>query len=612
MDNAHHTQAGKLKVVLCWHMHQPHYRDGLDGIYRLPWVYLHAIKDYADMAWHLEACPDAKVVVNFAPVLLEQIDDYAQQMRAWLADGSPMNDPMLNLLVGVTPIPKNMAKRIEVIQNCLKAHAPTMIDVFPAYKRLVDLVRPELESEFVKQAVAKVDGANKTQQESNPPKDVADKLHSKGKAVNPLCLNYLNDQFFTDLLVWYHLAWLGISLRELDPRVKPLMDKRSHFTDEDKRLLMEVMQESMASIIPRYKALLDKGQIEISMTPYGHPIVPLLLDFQSMHDALPDAPAPMSPFYPGGKERADWHMQHGLQIFNQFFHAKPQGVWLSEGALSEEAVALLDDFNIKWTASGEGVWRHSCESSQIDQHDMNSKRALYQPLRLATQNCSMFFRDDGLSDLIGFQYKDWHADDAAADFASHLSNIAAFLGEQAGEHVVSVILDGENAWEYYPVNASHFISALYKVLSEHPSLSMTTFSEVLDDGVNIRTLPTLKAGSWVYGSFSTWIGEKDKNLAWDLLVDAKACFDEVIASGTLTLKQQEEARLQLGVCEGSDWFWWFGDYNASGSVKDFDCLYRRHLKRLYELLGKPAPNRLDFPISLGGGHMENAGTMRRN
>jgi alpha-amylase/alpha-mannosidase (GH57 family) len=348
------------------------------------------------------------------------------------------------------------------------------------------------------------------------------------------------------------------------------------------------------------------------MTPYGHPIVPLLIDFKSMRDALPHAPAPDSPGYPGGYERAAWHMEHGIQVYENHFGTKPKGVWLSEGALSSAAVGLLEQYGIKWTASGEGVWRHSCEASHLDHHDIASKRALYQPLQLASQKCALFFRDDGLSDLIGFQYKDWNPVDAANDFAHHLDNIANFLGDRVEDHVVSVILDGENAWEYYPENALHFLTALYDRLTHHPKIEMTTFSDALDQGAKVRHLPVLKSGSWVYGSFSTWIGDPDKNRAWDLLVDAKKVFDHVVHSGRLSKHQTKLATEQLAVCEGSDWFWWFGDYNPSDSVRDFDRLYRRHLQKLYELLDEKIPESLNVSLSSGGGSMENAGTMRRN
>ncbi|WP_319558034.1 glycoside hydrolase family 57 protein [Thiomicrorhabdus sp.] len=568
----------RIKVVLCWHMHQPHYRDGLDGVYRLPWVYLHAIKDYTDMAWHLEEFPQAKVVVNFAPVLLEQLDDYDQQMSAWLEHGTPMSDPLLNWVAGVEPIPQDIMAKEEIIAACLRANGPTMIDTLPKFKSLAEMVT----------------------------------CHQKGDHFDPYCLNYLSDQFFVDLLMWYHLAWMGMGLRQDDERIQQLMDKGNNFDAGDQKMMIEVIKDALGSVIPRYKKLQEEGRIEISMTPYGHPIVPLLIDFNTTKDAMPHAPLPEAPEYPDGYERAKWHMEKGMEVFDQYFGHRPKGVWLSEGALSSAAVGLLDEYGFKWTASGEGVWRHSCEASHIDEHDLNSKKALYQPLQHASQNCALFFRDDGLSDLIGFQYKDWNPQDAAGDFVHHLQNIGNFLGDEVEEHVVTVILDGENAWEYYPDNAQHFLSALYDKLSSHPRIEMTTFSDALESGAKLRHLPTLKAGSWVYGSFSTWIGDKDKNRGWDLLVEAKECYDEVMASGDLSSGEADAATNQLAVCEGSDWFWWFGDYNPSDSVKSFDRLYRRQLMRLYRLLKVEPPETLDVPISSGGGEMENSGTMRRN
>ena len=571
----------KIKLVLCWHMHQPHYRDGLNGEYRLPWVYLHAIKDYTDMVAHLENHSNAKVVVNFAPVLLEQLEDYAKQIRSWLQSGTHIQDALLNLLSGETPITSDLETRFEIVQACQKAFAPTMIDTLPPFKKLLSMTR-------------------------------CDELTTMEEAA---CLVYFNEQFFIDLLMWYHLAWMGESLRQQDVRVQELLEvgyKAVHFTNEDRRRMLEVIADAIENIIPRYRSLMEKGQIELSMTPYGHPIVPLLIDFNSMKDAQPHDPMPASECYPDGYERAKWHVEHGMAVFEEHFGARPKGIWLSEGAISSAAIGLLDHYEIQWTASGEGVWRHSCEASHLDHHDIASKRALYQPLQHASQECAMFFRDDGLSDLIGFQYKDWNPQDAANNFAHHLENIANSLGDQVEDYVVSVILDGENAWEYYSDNGYDFLSTLYHTLIQNPQIEMTTFSEVLETGIRPRHLPVLKAGSWVYGSFSTWIGEPDKNAGWDLLVDAKITYDKVIASGKLSAEQEALATEQLAICEGSDWFWWFGDYNPSGSVKDFDQLYRRHLEKLFLLLGEKPPEQLSIPLSYGGGDMENAGTMRRN
>ncbi|MEZ5449749.1 MAG: glycoside hydrolase family 57 protein [Thiolinea sp.] len=430
--------------------------------------------------------------------------------------------------------------------------------------------------------------------------------HQQPLRVNPL---YLSEQYFIDLLTWYHLAWLGQSLRQ-DTTVQRLMAKGEGYTLADRHELLGIMQNCMAGLLPRYRALAERGQVELSMTPYMHPIVPLLHDFGAMRCAQPDAPAPEAASYPGGYERARWHMEQGLAVFEHHFGRCPRGVWLSEGAVSETALALLDEFDLQWTASGEGVWRNSCERSGFQGEVIESKRDLFLAHQLEGQSVQLFFRDDGLSDLIGFKYSGWDPEQAASDFVLHLNNIADFLGETADQRVVSIILDGENAWEYYPDNGYRFLDALYRELEQAGRLRMRHFSEV-SSMLAAKPLPVLCAGSWVYGSLSTWIGEPDKNRAWDYLVAAKQAYDENI--GNLDTEMQAQAERQLGICEGSDWFWWFGGYNPAASVSDFEQLFRQQLTRLYQLLGAAAPAYLAQPLSAGGGpQAENAGTMRRN
>jgi alpha-amylase/alpha-mannosidase (GH57 family) len=224
-----------------------------------------------------------------------------------------------------------------------------------------------------------------------------------------------------------------------------------------------------------------------------------------------------------------------------------------------------------------------------------------------------FFRDDRLSDRIGFEYSRWHGRDAAADFVTELERIGA--GATPDEvPLVSVILDGENAWEYYPYNGYYFLDDLYGLLESHPAIRTTTYSDVLaDDGS--RGFPVLRrlvAGSWVFGDLSTWIGHRDKNRAWDLLCDAKLRFDRVLSEGRLSARQRDQASRQLGVCEGSDWCWWFGDHNPAESVRAIDAVYRASLARLYELLGEPVPAELSVPVSLGGaGNAKTLGAMHR-
>jgi alpha-amylase/alpha-mannosidase (GH57 family) len=192
-----------------------------------------------------------------------------------------------------------------------------------------------------------------------------------------------------------------------------------------------------------------------------------------------------------------------------------------------------------------------------------------------------------------------------ANLLHHLENIANTV---TAAKVTAIIMDGENAWEYYPENGYYFLSALYKKLAEHPKLELTTFSHCLEVGSS--ELPTLIAGSWVYGTFSTWIGDKDKNRAWEMLNEAKGVFDKVI--NRLKPKQRLAAERQLAICEGSDWCWWFGDYNPAEVVRDFDRLYRYHLINLYHLLGEPPPNYLSQAFSHGGGAPAVGGVMRRS
>jgi alpha-amylase/alpha-mannosidase (GH57 family) len=266
---------------------------------------------------------------------------------------------------------------------------------------------------------------------------------------------------------------------------------------------------------------------------------------------------------------------------------------------------------MQWTASGESVWRNSAQLSELDEEMITSKRGLFHPYRHAGSDCRIFFRDDGLSDLMGFEYRDWDSRDAVANMTTHLKNISHFLSDTGDEAIISIIMDGENAWEYYPDNGFHFIDRLYAAMVEDPAIEPVTFT----DGVRLpaRELPRICPGSWVYGSFSTWIGEEGKNRAWDLLVDAKHDYDRVMSDPNIDAEQHERVTRQLGICEGSDWFWWFGDYNPEQSVRDFDALFRFQLRRLYQLLELAPPPALDIPISRGSSiSRRESGAMQRS
>jgi len=318
---------------------------------------------------------------------------------------------------------------------------------------------------------------------------------------------------------------------------------------------------------------------------------------------MPDAELPLSEAYPDGLSRSRWHMQKGIKVFKRFFGFEPKGCWPSEGSISKETIQLCSELNIKWIASGESVLRNSLEKSSMD-----AENCIHSAYQLQSTNNSCFFRDDGLSDLIGFKYSTWHADDAVANMVVNLENIAKKCADKPNA-IVSIILDGENAWEYYPQNGFHFLKALYEKLSQHKKFRLTTYSDYLEICTEKKTLTDIVAGSWVYGSFSTWIGDKDKNRAWDMLVEAKHVYDKVIQSKSLSEAEFKAAEMQLATCESSDWFWWFGEYNSSESVAAFDEQYRLHLSNLYQLLKVVSPEYLGHAFTFGTGDPAMGGVM---
>jgi len=558
-----------LNLVIYWHMHQPEYRDYHTGTYRLPWTYLHIVKDYVDMVAHLEATPGAKAVVNFTPTLLEQIDDYNKQFSDFITKGSAFRDPLLEALVNPV-LPQKPEQRLNLIQQCLRANEERLINRYPNYKRLADL--------------------------------------SKHIEENPGAIHYIDDQYIVDLLVWFHLAWLGETVRRNDSRVIDLLNHGKHYSLHDRIILAHVMAECTSNVIDRYRILAEKKQIELSVTPYAHPIMPLLLDIKSAREAVPDTSLPQNNEYPGGEERTRWHIQKGLDVFKHYFGFLPAGCWPSEGSISEKTAQLLGEYGFKWFASGETVLRNSLDKAE--ENPLLDNECIHRCFHYAPDAPISFFRDDGLSDLIGFNYSTWHSDDAVANMVHHLENIARACHHR-DDTIVSIILDGENAWEYYPENGYHFLKSLYQTLSENPNINLTTYSEFLENNPEPRPLDHIVAGSWVYGTFSTWIGDHDKNLGWDMLIDAKKTYDKIIGANNLEEERKRRAEHQLAICEGSDWFWWFGDYNPAESVSDFDYLFRNQLTNLYLILGVEPPENLTQAFSRGSGRPAMGGTMRR-
>ena len=559
----------QLDLVFLWHMHQPDYRDHTSGEFVLPWVYLHGIKDYTDMAAHLERHPGIRAVVNFVPVLLDQIDDYVAQF-----DAGTFRDPLLRLLAEPSLDHIASGDRELLMQACFRGNHHTMLAPFPRYKRL---------------------------------HDIHEMLVREGETA----LAYVSGAYLADLVTWYHLTWTGESERRRHPLIAELMSKGEHFTPQDRARLLALIGDMLRGLVPRYRALAAAGRVEISTTPHTHPLAPLLLDFGTARDTVPDAPLPVAEAYPGGRSRVEAQIASAIASHERRFGRRPDGMWPAEGAISAAFVRQFAHSGCGWLASGEGVLRNS-----LHRHDVNEARAAYHPWRLDdAPGITLFFRDERLSDLIGFEYAKWHGQDAAHHFIGELEAILAASPE--GEtSVVCVMLDGENAWEHYPYNGHYFFEDLYGLLEKHPTIRTSTLADLLDsqhrgEPLGTATLPGLVAGSWVYGTLSTWIGDPEKNQAWDLLCAAKHSYDLVVASGRLSAEESALAERQLAICESSDWFWWFGDYNPAQAVASFDRLYRRNLANLYHCLKLEPPADLDHPISAGSATTAETGAMRR-
>lgn len=549
-----------LQVVLCWHMHQPEYRDPRTGVFEQPWTLLHGLKDYTDMAAHLERVEGARAVVNFSPLLIEQIDALATQLAEFLHGGAEPGEPLLAAL-GTGP-PTEPAARTRLLKRCLQIN-PKQLERFPPLARLSALARAALDQ--------------------------------------PGAEHWLRHEFLTDLVSWYLLAWLGEAAERDDERARQLRQCERGFDAGQRRQLLELIHDQLAGIIPRWRALAEAGDVELSCNPYAHPILPLLADFASAREARPETELPAGD-YPDGLARARVHIERAATVHQAHFGIPARGCWPSEGGISDTALKQIGEAGFSWCATGEQVLRHSLDV------DAPGSDLLHRPWRVGPDGPLVFFRDDGLSDAIGFTYQDWHADDAVADLIGHLERIADDPDAGSGR-VVPIVLDGENAWEHYPDNAWHFLDALYRGLAEHPRIELTTFGAVAHQpDVSGGELEHVVAGSWVHGSFDTWIGDPQKNRAWELLLAARKAIDEARATGC---PWSDTAERQLAVCEASDWFWWPGEYNPEGGVTAFDALFRRQLAALYEAAGLEAPQTLDEPFAHGSGAPEHGGTMRR-
>jgi alpha-amylase/alpha-mannosidase (GH57 family) len=526
-------------------MHQPFYKDPVTGLYRLPWVRFHGTKDYLDMAEILIDFPDIKQTYNFTPSLLEQIVDYTennakdQYLESTLKKASELD----------------MEERLFILENFFLANWDNMIKPFPRYYEL--LMKRGLH--FIRNDLIRT-------------------------------IRYFSDGDLLDLQVLFNLCWIDPLFRKKDPFLKILVDKGRDYTEEDKHMLISKQFSILKEIIPKYTEMLKTGQIELSVSPFYHPILPLLCDTSSARIAMPGVNLPQKRF--SHPEDAQKQIRMGIDYFERLFGYRPTGMWPSEGSVSEKVLRIASNEGIKWIGTDEDILSISIGKQLRDaSRNMIEPGILYRPYRF--ENVSVIFRDHNLSDLIGFVYPKWDSKKASEDFINRLIQVWSSLPKDK-PHLLSIILDGENAWEYYKNDGHDFLRYLYEGLSKEKRLKAVTVSEYINEHDKGEPLNRLHAGSWINANYGVWIGHEEDNTAWDYLTETRNDLD--IFQKMNPEKNLAEAWKAIYIAEGSDWNWWYGDEHSTETQKDFDELFRMNLMKVYKEIGKDAPQHLFIPV----------------
>ncbi len=540
-----------LRLIFLWHQHQPFYKDLVTGEYRLPWVRLHALKDYYGMVKLLDEFPKVHQNFNLVPSLITQIQDYV---------AGTAQDPFLN--VAAKPANELTQKeRLFALQYLFQANVTNVIGRYPRYRELYERFR---------------------EQGYSPEK--AERYFQRGD--------------FTDLQVLSQIAWFDEFFLE-DKDVAALIKKERNYSLDDQKFVIARERELLAKVLPAYTDAAKKGSIEISATPFYHPILPLVCDTNVGSVSSPGLPLPQNRFrHP---EDAREQLVRALDLHERVFGVRPQGVWPSEGSVSDEALAIAHTLGVKWMATDEGVLGRS--TGVFFARDGNGRlpadlaQRLYSIYRYENAATSMHlvFRDHTISDLIGFVYSGMDPATAAGHLLRSIKEAAQPVLAQGRDAVVSIILDGENAWEYYPKSGREFLRRFYDAVQREAGLESVTISEAIARDRNILPLRSLVPGSWINANFNVWIGAPEDNRAWDYLHDAREFYAQNAARAREA--QRKLAFEEILIAEGSDWNWWYGPEHHSVNDRDFDELYRKHLSNVYQALGAMPPDYLAQPIA---------------
>ena len=544
----------RIHLVVLWHMHQPQYRDPETGCYVLPWTRLHATKDYYGMVKLMEEVPGFHATFNMVPSLCMQLEEYASGnfKEPWFALAFKHADELTREDKG------------EILGRAFQVNHERLLTRWPRFLELYDWSR----------------GAGGAQ-----------------------ALITFRARDWRDLQVLSQLAWMDEAWFASDPVVNRLASRGKDYTEKDKTELKEKQLELIRLVLPSYREAAARGQIEISTTPFYHPILPLLCDSDVARVANPGTPLPRRAYR--RPEDAREQLRRAKEYHERVFGAKPVGLWPSEGSVSDQALAIAAEEGFQWFGTDEGVLGRTLnvgffrEASGIA---ANADR-LYQPWRLQMQSTGItgLFRDHHISDLIGFVYSRMDSRAAAADLHGRLRHIGETV--QNGKPLtICIFLDGENAWEYYPGNGREFLREFYKRIAGDADFRSLTASEAIAAADGIATTNTIFPASWINANFDVWIGHAEDVAAWELLWDAReACTqaEEARRKGRKDAPTEtalSEAQESLLAAEGSDWCWWFGPEHSTANDAEFDALYRKHLTGVYLALGRVAPEELAKPI----------------
>ncbi|MBI5749826.1 MAG: alpha-amylase/alpha-mannosidase [Nitrospinae bacterium] len=522
-------------------MHQPYYLDPLTNRTSMPWVRLHGTKSYYDMIRILDEFPSIKVTFNLVPSLLKQFTAYID---------NNVKDTFLEHSIKPASDLTEPEKRF-ILTNFFMINWETIIIPNKGYLRLLEKRGRHIFSHTIDDAVKR----------------------------------FTYDDI-RDLQTWFNLAWFGFKAEEEYEEIRELKKKGRSFSEDDKNRIINIQMEILKKIIPAYKTSEEKGQIELSTSPFYHPIMPLLYNTEISRRSLPDNPMPEIFSNP---DDVSSQIRLAIEYHEKVFGKRPNGIWPSEGSVCPEIIQILHDSGIKWTATDEGILFKTIGKKDKAGYLYKPYKAIYHD-----KDVAIIFRDQGLSDLVGFTYSKNPQAAAANDLIQHLYEIKNALSDKAP--LVSIILDGENPWEHYPNNGGDFLRNLYKGLSDAEELETVRINDYLNENPPADALENIHSGSWINSNFAIWIGSYEKNLGWDYLKRTKEFLKEAEQTGQYSSDDINKCYESIYMAEGSDWFWWYGDDFFSDNDEEFDRLFRTHLSNVYRILKNDVPSYLETPI----------------